>query len=161
MADNDMDALLWIMLPGFVAVGSGLLVWFIMQSQKEVAIAREREQLAEARGALDAQKKSMEVALQGAEEAAKRKALDEFLSEMRVEERHYVREHKLLFMHRKSLVMQERMYFRNIPLSNWVEHEVLMDEGADIEKLAKSLSIFDEAGMPRLEDVKRPKRLLR
>jgi len=103
-----MDALLWILLPGFVAVGSGLLAWFIMQSRMEVAIAREREALAEARGALDAQRKSMQDALHGAEESAKRKALEEFLSEMRVEERHYVREHKLLFMHRKSLVMQER-----------------------------------------------------
>jgi hypothetical protein len=155
-----MDALLWIMLPGFVAVGSGLLVWFIMQSQKEVAIAKEREQLAEARGALEAQKKSMEVAIQGAEETAKRKALDEFLSEMRVEERHYVREHKLLFMHRKSLVMQERIFFRNIPLSNWIEHEMMIEEGADIEKVAKSLTVFDKDVLS-IEEAPRPRKFLR
>jgi hypothetical protein len=155
-----MDALLWIMLPGFVAVGSGLLVWFIMQSQKEVAIAREREQLAEARGAMEAQKKSMEAALQGAEESAKRKALDEFLSEMRVEERHYVREHKLLFMHRKSLVMQERIFFRNIPLSNWIEHEMMIEEGADIDKVAKSLTVFDKDVLS-IEEAPRPRKFLR
>jgi hypothetical protein len=131
-----------------------------MQSQKEVAIAREREQLAEARGALEAQKKSMELAVQGAEESAKRKALDEFLSEMRVEERHYVREHKLLFMHRKSLVMQERIFFRNIPLSNWIEHEMMIEEGADIEKVAKSLTVFDKDVLS-IEEAPRPRKFLR
>jgi hypothetical protein len=139
-----MDALLWILLPGFVAVGSALLAWFIMQSRMEVAIAREREQAAEARGALEAEKRSMEIAIQGAEESAKRKALEEFLSEMRVEERHYVREHKLLFMHRKSLVMQERIFFRNIPLSNWIEHEIILQEGEDADQAAHSLTSFVE-----------------
>src|SRR5260370_33744579 len=115
-----LDALVWVLMPGFVAVGSALLAWFIMQSRMEVAIARQREALAEARGMLEAQKRSMEEAIKGAEESAKRKALDDFLSDMRVEERHYVREHKLLFMQRKSLVMQERIFFRNIPRSNWI-----------------------------------------
>jgi hypothetical protein len=149
-----------IMLPGFVAVGMGLLVWFIMQSRMEVAIAREREQAAEARGALDAERKSLESALQCAEESAKRKALDDFLSEMRIEERHYVREHKLLFMNRKSLVMQERMFFRNIPLSNWIEHELMIEEGADIDKVAKSLSVFDKDVLS-IEEAPRPRKFLR
>lgn len=155
-----MEALLWILLPGFVAVGSALLVWFIMQSRQEVAIAREREQAAEARGALEAERKSLELAIQGAEESAKRKALEEFLSEMRVEERHYVREHKLLFMHRKSLVMQERIFFRNIPLSNWIEHEMMIEEGADIDKVAKSLTVFDKDVLS-IEEAPRQRKFLR
>ena len=155
-----MDALLWILLPGFVAVGSALLAWFVMQSRMEVALAREREHTAQARGALEAERKAMEVAIQGAEEAAKRKALDEFLSEMRVEERHYVREHKLLFMQRKSLVMQERIFFRNIPLSNWIEHEMMIEEGADIERVAKSLTVFDKEVLS-IEEAPRPRKFLR
>src|SRR2546422_5516538 len=51
-----------------------------------------------------------------------------FRSDVRTEERHYVRENKMLFMHRKSLVLQERIFFRNIPLSNWVEHEMRSEE---------------------------------
>jgi hypothetical protein len=39
-------------------------------------------------------------------------------------------------------VLQERIFFRNIPLSNWVEHEMVVEEGADIDKLAKTLSVF-------------------
>ena len=41
-----MDALIWILLPGFVAVGSGLLAFFIMQSRMEVAIATAEATLA-------------------------------------------------------------------------------------------------------------------
>src|SRR2546422_1778338 len=65
-----------------------------------------------------------------------------FRSDVRTEERHYVRENMMLFMNKKSLVLQERIFFRNIPLSNWVEHEMTLEEGADIDKLAKTLSVF-------------------
>ena len=44
-----MEAVIWILLPGFTAVASGLLAWFIMQSRMEVALARERERTAESR----------------------------------------------------------------------------------------------------------------
>lgn len=154
-----MDALVWILLPGFVAVGTGLLAFFVMQSRMEVALAREREALAETRGALEAQKKAMEEAVRGAEEAARRKAFDEFLADMRVEERHYVRNHHLLFVRRKSLVMQERIFFRNIPLSNWIEHEVLLDEGADIDGMVKSLTVFDRESL-KVEEAPLWKRIL-
>lgn len=141
-----MDAIVWILLPGFTAVGSGLLAWFIMQSRLEVAIAREREMLAEARGALAAQKRSMEDSIKGAEETGRRKALDEFLSDVHIEQRHYIRESRMLFLNRKSLVLEERIFFRNLPLSNWIQHEVMLHEGSDVDKMAQSLSVFDTAG---------------
>jgi hypothetical protein len=41
------------------------------------------------------------------------------------------------------MVLQERLYFRNIPLSNWVEHEMVVEEeGADIQHIAKGCSVF-------------------
>jgi hypothetical protein len=40
-------------------------------------------------------------------------------------------------------VLQERIYFRNIPLSDWIEHEVVMDEGADVQQLVQDMTIFD------------------
>jgi hypothetical protein len=144
-----MEALLWITLPGFTAVASGLLAWFIMQSRMEVALAQQRERLAESRGALDAERSALDAALptalRAAEETAKRKALDNFLGELRVEQRHYTREDKALAQSRKSLVMQERMYFRNIPLSDWIEHEIAMDEGADMGRLVQDMTIFDRS----------------
>lgn len=137
-----MDAILWILLPGFVAVGSGLLAFYIMQSRMEVALAREREAMAQARGTLEAEKNSLEQALRGAKDTARREALDEFLADVHVEQRHYVKENKLLFQNRKALVLQERIFFRNIPLSNWIEHEIVMQEGEDMDKAARSLTSF-------------------
>src|SRR5262245_13987081 len=145
---NPMAALLWILLPVLVAVGSALLAFYIMQARMEVAVAKEREAAAEARAQLEFQKQATEDTVRAAEEQARRQALDGFLADVRVEERHYVRENKTLFVNRKSLVLQERIFFRNIPLSSWVEHEMTVEEGADVDKLAKTLSVFGGELLP-------------
>src|ERR1035438_8865161 len=80
-----------------------------------------------------------------AEDAIRRKAMDEFLADIHVEERHYTREQKVLFMHKRMLVRQERIFFRNIPLSSWVEHEMPLEEGVDADKLAQTMSVFANA----------------
>jgi len=129
-------------LPVLVAAGSALLAFYIMQARLDVAVAKEREAVSEARILLESHKKAMEETLKATEEETKRKALDQFLADVRTEERHYVRENKMLFMNRKSLVLQERIFFRNIPLSSWVEHEMPVEEGADVEKLARTLAVF-------------------
>ena len=41
-----LDAMLWILLPVFIAAGSALLAYYIMHARMEVAIARERSRLA-------------------------------------------------------------------------------------------------------------------
>ena len=143
-----MDALLWILLPGFVAVASGLLAWFVTQSRMEVKLAEQRETLAVERGAIQAERSAMEAslttALRAAEESARRQAFDHFLAELKVEQRHYTRENRLLTGRRKSLVLQERMYFRNIPLSDWIEHEILLDDAADVGRLVRDMTLFDK-----------------
>ena len=144
-----MDALLWILLPGFVALASGLLSWFVMQSRMEVKLAEQRENISASRAALEAEKKAMkeslDTALHAAEESALRKAFDTFLGDLKVEQRHYMRENRMLLHNRKSLVLQERMYFRNIPLSDWIEHEIVMDDGADVDRLVQDMTVFEKA----------------
>jgi hypothetical protein len=156
-----MESVLWILLPGFVAVASGLLAWFVMQSRMEVALARERELLAQERGAIEAERTALDAqlgtAIHAAEEGAKRVALDNFLGDLRVEQRHYTRENRMLLQNRKSLVIQERMYFRNIPLSDWIEHEIVVDDGADVARLLQDLTVFDK-GVVSIEDIPRQQR---
>jgi hypothetical protein len=136
-----MDAFLWMFLPVFVAGGSALLSFYIMQARMEVALAKERESLAEARATITSQKITMEERIKATEEATKRLALDEFMQDFRVEERSYARESKSLSASKKSMVMQERLFFRNIPLSNWIEHEMVIEEGHDLDQLPKE-SVF-------------------
>ncbi len=143
-----MDTLLWILLPGFVALASGVLCWFIMQSRMEVRMAELRESLAADRGALDAEKEavkvSLDTAMRAAAETAKRQALDSFLGELNVEQRHYLKENRLLLHNRRTLVLQERMCFRNLPLSDWIEHEIVMEEGDDVNRLVRDMTVFDK-----------------
>lgn len=140
-----LDAMLWMFLPVFVAAGSALLSFFIMQARMDVAIAKERESLAEARAVISTHKITLEERLKATEETIRRKSLDEFMQDFRVEERSYVRESKSLFANKKSMIMQERLFFRNIPLSNWVEHEMLIEEGSDAHQLERGGSVFGGA----------------
>ena len=143
-----LDALLWLFLPVFVAGGSALLSFYIMQAKMEVAVSKERETLAEAQATISSQKVMMEERIRATEEAVKRAALDEFLKDFRVEERSYVRETKSLDSAKRSMVMQERLFFRNIPLSDWVEHEMVVEQGSDLTRLAEQTSIFAGASLP-------------
>ena len=137
-----MTAVLWVVLPIFIAVGSALIAVYIMQQRLEAQLARERQSLAEARASIEAQKDTLHELDKLREEAVRRKSLDDFLADLRTEQRRFVREQKMLFANRKCLVLQERLYFRNLPLCNWVEHEVPIEEGADLEGLVKTLAVF-------------------
>ena len=136
-----MDAIIWMSLPLFVAAGSALLCYFIMQSKMDVALAKEREALTEAHAKLRAQQTHVDERVRAAQEEVKRKALEEFLQEFRTEERSYMREAKNGQAMRKSMVLQERLYFRNIPLSNWIETEMLVESnGDDLPRLPSSFN---------------------
>lgn len=137
-----LDAVLWTFLPVLIAAGTALLAFSIMQARMEVAVAKEREALAEARASIESHKITLQERVKATEESARRKAFDEFLQDIRVEERSYLRESKSMFSSKKLMVVQERLYFRNIPLSSWVEHEMLLEEGTDPKEAARNSSVF-------------------
>jgi hypothetical protein len=158
-----MEALLWILLPGFAAVATGVLAWFVMQSRMEVALANQRQGLAETRGALESEKAAIKAsfhsAIRAAEETARRQAFDTFLGEITVEQRHYTRENRLLMHNRKSLILQERLFFRNLPLSDWIEHEVTLDETMDVKRLVQDMTVFDKS-VVNITDLRAPNKAL-
>jgi len=123
-----VQAVMWLALPLFVAGGSALLAYFIMQARLEVAVSKEREALAEAQGIINAQKSTMEERVKAVQEATRRATMDDMMKEFRMEERSYVRESKSLDSAKRTMVTQERMFFRNIPLSDWREHEMVVED---------------------------------
>ena len=143
-----MTAVAWVVIPILIAVGSAVIAVFIMQHRMEIQLAKERQALAEARASIEAQKKTLEEVDRLREENATRRAVDAFLAEIRSEQRHFVREHKMLTGERRSLIVQERLYFRNLPLCNWVEHEATVEEGDDVAALARALSAFNPETLP-------------
>jgi len=124
-----MDLVYWTLLPFVVATGSAVLGSIVTRARFEVLMARDREALAEARTTIAQFHKTMEERVKASEAEVRRKALDEFLADVRVEERQFLRERRTASALQKSLVLQERIYFRNIPLSNWIEHETTVAEG--------------------------------
>ncbi len=119
---------------GLTASGSALLICFLVRCRMDEAVARERGALAELRSALIVQRQTLESAISDARAEARRLAFDEFLNDFRVEQRQYVRKSRLFFMKRRMLIVRERILFRNLPLSNWVEHTVTLEDclgGAD------------------------------
>ena len=145
-----MEAFLWLFLPVFVAGGSALLSYFVMQARMEVALAKERESLAEARATINSHKVTLDERVKATEQAAKREALDEFMHEIRTEERSYVRESRTRNTSKRIMVMQERIYFRNIPLSNWIDREVVIETGPDLRQLAAEVG-FNQQALPVAE----------
>jgi hypothetical protein len=129
-----------------LSIASSIVTYLLTTLRKERVAADQRRALADAVSTLETEKAKFEEAAKGIEENARRKALDEFLADLHVEERRYVREHRVFFAHRKSLVLRERIFFRNVPISSWVEHEVPVQEGADLDALAKTLSVFEAIG---------------
>jgi hypothetical protein len=156
-----MSPIWWVVWSAICAVGTGMLVYFIMQSHMEVIMSKQREELAAARATLIAQRDALENSLKTTEESTRRQAMDDFLADIRIEERHYTREHKVLFMSRKMLVRQERIFFRNIPLSSWIEHEMALEEGVDAEKMAQTMSVFVNAALMGEVPQSRAHKLLR
>jgi hypothetical protein len=146
-----MEAFLWLFLPVFVAGGSALLSYFVMQARMDVALAKERESLAEARAMISSHKVTLDERVKATEEACKRQALDEFMHDIRVEERSYIRETKSLHALRKIMVMQERIYFRNIPLSNWIEREMVIEDGQESLLPRPTESVVSPAALPTIE----------
>ncbi len=118
----------WIILPFLASLGSGVLSFIVAKARMEAAQSRDREELVEARARLVQQEKGVEDRVLAAQAEARRKAFDEFLADVRVEERHYVREIDSPDRRRKRLVLQERVCFRNIPLSQWIERELPLQE---------------------------------
>jgi hypothetical protein len=107
-----MQEVMWIVLPFVAALGAGLLSFIVMQARMHVAC----------------QQSSVEERVRAAESEARRKALDEFLADVHVEERRYFREIESVGEIRRCLVLQERVCFRNIPLSPWTEHELAVNK---------------------------------
>jgi hypothetical protein len=120
-------ALVWIVMPLFIAGGAALVTAALMQARTEVAVARQREIIAEARALLATQHRAMSERIRAAEETARRESLESFMGDIRVEERQFVREDGPAFSRRKAVVIQERVCFRNIPLTGWIESQLPLE----------------------------------
>ena len=142
-----LDELLWIILPFFVAIGTSVLVWMVMEARMTSAVAKERAIAAEARSQLESHERAFAEKSRAIEENAKRQALDEFYREIRVEERRYLRKN-MAGLGGDVLIVQERISFRGLPLTAWTNHVIEAGSGEEIEQLPSPGRLL-EAAAPR------------
>lgn len=131
-----MESTVFFALPLLVAAGSATLSYYMMRCRMEVAVSRERETLADVQARLDSMQAGLPDKLRAARESARLEALDSVLGDIRVEERRFIRGES-----RPAVVLQERLFFRNVPLSNWVEHEIPLRDGMNLA-LFEGASVF-------------------
>ena len=119
-------------------LGLGAIAWYLGRVQMEARWARRREAEAERNARLQLEQEVAAERMRAAEEAARRKAMDQFLSEIRTEERAYLRQREVGASLTRSVVVEERLYFRNIPVSNWTQQELTFytaSGGCDVSRM--------------------------
>jgi len=119
-------------------LGLGAIAWYLGRVQMEARWARRREAEAERNARLRLEQEVAAERMRAAGEAARREAMDQFLSEIRTEERAYLRRRQVGASLTRSVVVEERLYFRNLPVSNWTQQELTfytVSGGFDVSKM--------------------------
>jgi hypothetical protein len=109
---------IWLAMPFVVAAGAALLTAILMNARTDAALAGQRASLVEVRALLSTQHRAMEERVRATAEEARRRALDEFLADVSVDERRFLLEG------RNTVLIEERVSFRNVPLTPWLAREI-------------------------------------
>jgi hypothetical protein len=118
-------SLIWSVVAILAGVsGLGAIVWCLGRVRREARLALRREAEARHNARLLLERRVAEERVRAAEQAARRKALDEFLSDIRAEERAYLRRRELGGHRTRTVVVEERLCFRNVPVSSWSRQEL-------------------------------------
>jgi hypothetical protein len=77
-----------------------------------------------------------------------RETYDSFLNDLRVEQHVSVAQHKILFVTQREMVINERLYYRHLPLSGWIEHRRLIDAQLNADELIKAAQYASLLALP-------------
>ena len=116
MASFGAEVVFWVVLPALVALGAAYLVWLLMQARIQVLAAH--YQTAVARAETDC--------------TSRQQGVEELLSELRMERRRFVRRLPGPKGIETTLITQERLYLRNLPLTSWMQEEVPLGQGEEL-----------------------------
>ncbi len=128
-----MELALWLGLPALVAVGAAYLVFLLMQARIHVLTANYQAMVA------------------NAGTAERRPGVDELLADLRFERHRFLRRLPDRDGYQTSVILQERIYFRNIPLTGWMEEELPLGEGEPLADEVCRLPRIPLAAPPPVE----------
>lgn len=130
-----MGTALWISFLFLTAMGASLAALFLWQKWF-AKLSDEHVSLVESRRALDAERAWFEEGRHSIRKRPQQAFL--CLGETRIEQRRSFRNDAGA----RYLVLHERVTFRNIALSNWLEQEVVLEPSDNVDELALAVSIF-------------------
>src|SRR5581483_297616 len=96
-----VELVFWIVLPALVALGAAYLVWLLMQARIQVLTAHFQTAVAKVEGDCNIH----------------RPRADDLLAELRIERRRFLRRVPGPKGNESTLITQERLYLRNLPLT--------------------------------------------
>jgi len=121
------EVVFWVILPALVATGAAYLVWLLMQARIQVLAAH------------------YQTAVAKVENEVRPPALEELLAELRIERRRFLRRLPGPKGLETTVILQERLYLRNLPLTGWMQEELTLGSGEELPG--------ETAGMPLLDSV--------
>ncbi len=130
-----MGIALWIFYVFVTALASAVATLFFWQ-KRFVRLADERSALVESHRALQVERTWFEEGWQFIRKRPQQAFL--CLGEARIERQRSFRNDG----EARSLLLRERISFRNIALSNWLEQEVVLEPRDNIDDLIEAVSIF-------------------
>ena len=116
MASFAAELVFWVILPVLVAVGAAYLVWLLMQARIQVLAAHYQTAVAKVESDC----------------SSNRPALDDLLAELHMERRRFVRRVPGPNGEETTLITQERLYLRNLPLTSWMEEVLVLGNGQEL-----------------------------
>jgi hypothetical protein len=129
------EAVFWFAWPGLVAVGSASLVWIIMQARIRLLAGKYQAALAQLER----------------EYVAKRPSVEQLLAELRLERRRFLRRMAGPEGYDTTVLTLERLYFRQIPLTGWMQEEIPLGGGEELGE--QTVLIQEIAGVHQVGSV--------
>jgi hypothetical protein len=110
------ELVFWIVLPVLVAVGTAYVVWLLMHARIQVLTAHYQSAVAKVES----------------DYSSRRPSAEDLLAELRIERRRFLRRTTGAKGNETTLISQERLYLRNLPLTSWMQEEVPLGTGEEL-----------------------------
>ena len=123
-----------MILPVLVAVGAAYLVWQLMQARIHVLTANYQAAVAKIEN----------------ECLNRRLSPEELLADLRMERRRFVKRVAGPQGPETTLITQERLYLRNLPLTSWMQEEVALGGGEELPAETGLVPLLERSASPAL-----------
>jgi len=128
MTSYAAEVVFWVVLPALVAVGAAYLVWLLMQARIQVMAARCQTAVAD----------------------SQRPGIEDLLAELRIERRRFLRRVAGPKGNETTLITQERLYLRNLPLTSWMQEELPLGTGEELGGETSIVRLLEPSAAPAL-----------